>query len=186
MSEVRSYINSFSESSFSVKNRFKRALWNLIYTLLVKYSPRPFHRWRSFWISLFGAKLGEGVHIYPKAKIWAPWNLEMDDFSCLANGVVCYSMDKIIIGKYSIISQESYLSTGSHDYTKKNHPLVTSPLIIGDRVWITTRCFIHPGISIGDGAVIGACSIVTKNMPEWMVCAGNPCKPIKKRELKEN
>lgn len=186
MSDILSTNNTFSEPSFSLQNRFQRILWQFVYTLFIKYSPRPLHSWRNFWIRLFGAKLGKGVHIYSKAEIWAPWNLEMDDYSCLANGVICYSMGKITIGKYAIISQDSYLSAGTHDYTQKTHPLTVAPITIGERVWLTAKCFVHPGVTIGNGAVIGACSVVTKDMPEWMICAGHPCKPLKKREFKEN
>jgi len=75
---------------------------------------------------------------------------------------------------------------GTHDYTKEGFPLITMPIVIGDYVWLAAESFIHPGITIGTGAVIGARSVVTKDMPEWMVCAGHPCKPLKERILSKD
>src|SRR5690606_351374 len=116
-----------------------------------------------------------GVHVYPGAKIWAPWNLDLGDECGIANDVMLYSQGKISVGYRGIISQGTNLCTGTHDYTKEGHPLITKPIYIGDYAWIAAEAFIHPGISIGDGCVIGARSVVTRDMPNWMVCAGNPC-----------
>lgn len=181
MSEVNQ--DTFTGASFSLKNRVARLIWNWVYIIFFKYSPRPFHSWRSFLLRLFGAKVGKGVHVYPKVRIWAPWNLLIEDESGIADGVTLYSQDKIYIGKRVVISQGAHLCTGTHDYTKKGFPLVTSPITIQSNVWITTDVFVHPGIEIGEGAVIGVRSVVTSNLPAWMVCVGFPCKPIKKREF---
>jgi putative colanic acid biosynthesis acetyltransferase WcaF len=170
--------------SFTPENQMKRALWNFTYTLLFKHSPRPLHAWRSFLLRLFGGKIGKGCHIYPKAIIWAPWNLECRDQAGIADNVTVYNQAKIYIGEKADISQGTSLITGSHDYTKENFPLFAKPIRINDNVWICAECFIHPGVTIGEGAVIGARSVVTHDMPAWMVCAGVPCKPIKKRRIK--
>lgn len=175
--------NTFTGPSFSLKNRMARLLWSFVYILLFKYSPKLFHNWRSFLLKIFGAKIGNNVHVYPKVNIWAPWNLEIGDESGIANGVTLYSQGKIIIGSRVVISQGSHLCTGTHDYTQKGFPLFTKPIIIKDYVWIATESFIHPGVVINEGCVIGARSVVNKDMPDWMVCAGYPCQPIKKRLL---
>jgi putative colanic acid biosynthesis acetyltransferase WcaF len=62
--------------------------------------------------------------------------------------------------------------------------LIWKPITIGSECWVAAEVFLGPGVDIGNGAVIGARSVVTKDMPEWMVCAGNPCKPIKIRSIK--
>jgi putative colanic acid biosynthesis acetyltransferase WcaF len=126
--------------------------------------------------------VGKGVHVYPGVKIWAPWNLNLDDYCGIANGVILYSQGKITIGKRSIISQGAHLVSGTHDYTKQGFPLVTKEITIGNDVWVAADAFVHPGITIGEGCVIGARSVVTKDMPKWMVCTGHPCMPVKNRE----
>lgn len=176
--------DTFTGPSFSLRNRLSRLVWDVVATFLFYYSPRPLHTWRSFLLRCFGAKIGKGVHVYPKVAIWAPWNLEIGDKSGIANGVTLYSQGKIRIGKRVVISQGSYLCTGSHDYTDKGFPLYTKDINIRDDVWIAAGTFIHPGVTVEEGAVVGAKSVVTKDVPAWMVCSGHPCKPLKKRELK--
>jgi putative colanic acid biosynthesis acetyltransferase WcaF len=175
--------NTFTGPSFSLSNRLGRIVWQIATVLLFRYSPRPFHGYRSFLLRLFGAKVGRGVHVYPKVNIWAPWNLILKDECGIANGVTLYTQGKITIGRRTVISQGAHLVAGTHDYTKPGFPLITKPIVVNDHVWIATEAFVHPGITIGEGCVIGARSVVTKNMPGWMVCAGHPCVPIKERQL---
>lgn len=178
--------NTYTGPSFTLRNRIARVIWGFVVVLLFRYSPKPFHSWRSFLLRCFGAKVGHGVHVYPGVKIWAPWNLELDDECGVANGAILYSQGKITIGKRAVISQGSHLCAGTHDYTLPGFPLVTRPIIISDNAWIAAESFIHPGITIGEGCVVGARSVVTKDMPAWMVCAGHPCKPLKERIIMEN
>lgn len=178
-------IDTYKGPSFSLANRTLRILWNIVYFLFFRYSPKPFHQWRATILYLFGAKLGKGVHVYPKVKIWAPWNLELGDECGVGDDAILYSQGKICLGKRVVISQGTHLCTGTHDYTKKGFPLITRPIIIKDNVWIAAEAFIHPGVTIGEGTVIGARAVVTKDMPEWMVCAGHPCKPLKPRIIAE-
>lgn len=167
--------------SFSLTNRMARAIWNVAYILFFRFTPIPFHGWRSSLLRLFGAKVGKGVHIYPGVKIWAPWNIELGDQCGVANGVSLYSQGAIKIGSRATISQGTYLCAGTHDYTVPGFPTITKPILVGDHAWIAAEAFVHPGVHIGDGCVIGARSVVTRDMPEWMVCVGHPCEPIKER-----
>src|SRR5690554_2369940 len=100
--------DTFTGPSFSLANRMARMLWNFVYTLLFRFSSVPMHGWRSFLLKVFGAKVGSGVHVYPKVKIWAPWNLELGDECGVANGAILYSQGKITIGVRSTISQRTH------------------------------------------------------------------------------
>jgi putative colanic acid biosynthesis acetyltransferase WcaF len=184
MSSILKGIDPYTQPSFSLKNWLARQVWNIVYMLFFRTSPRPLHTWRSFLLRCFGAKIGKDCHVYPKAKIWAPWNLIMEDHAGIADDVNCYSMAVISLGEKVVVSQGTYLCTGSHDYEDSKFQLYAKPIYIGDNAWLCAESFICPGINIGDGAVIGARSVVTKDMPAWTVCAGNPCKPIKSRILK--
>ena len=166
-------------------NKIARTVWQTVWLLLYRPTPRFFHGWRCFLLGIFGAKLGKSVHPYPSARIWAPWNLEMGDHACLSEGVDCYCVDKIKIGAYSTISQYSFLCTASHDYSKASMPLVTAPITIGERVWITADVFVAPGVTIGDGAVVTTRSSVLSDLPPWMVARGNPAAPVKRRKFEE-
>ena len=129
--------------------------------------------------------IGENSIIYPGVKIWAPWNINLGNECGIANGVILYSQDKISIGVRAVVSQGAHLCAGTHDYRKRGFPLTTAPINIGDNAWIAAEVFIHPGITIGAGSVIGARSVVNKNMPPWTICAGHPCKPLKQRDVNE-
>lgn len=177
--------DTFTGPSFSLKSRISRALWGIVESTVFRFSPKPLHSWRSFLLRCFGAKVGKGVHVYPGVKIWAPWNLDLSDECGIANGVILYSQGEITVGKRAIISQGSHLCAGTHDYTKEGHPLVTKPIRVGDYAWITAEVFVHAGVSIGEGCVVGARSVVTRSMPAWMVCSGHPCEPVKERKMEQ-
>lgn len=171
--------------TLTFKNRFARVLWGGVWRLFYRPSPVFMHGWRRFILRCFGAKVGKGAHPYPTAVIWAPWNLEMAERSCLGHHVICYSVDKVRLGKAVTVSQYSYLCTASHDYKFKTMPLVTSPVVLGDYAWVTADVFVGPGVTIGEGAVVGARSTITKDVPNWTVVAGSPPVEIGKRSLSE-
>lgn len=108
----------------------------------------------------------------------------MGDRSCLGDWVDCYSVDKVIIGAGSTVSQYSFLCTASRDYTQADMPLITAPIILGDKVWITTDVFVGPGVVVGDGAVVTARSSVFSDIPPWTVASGTPAVVKKQRVMK--
>jgi len=108
----------------------------------------------------------------------------MDDHSCLGDWVDCYCVDKVRIGAHATVSQYSYLCTASHDYELSELPLVSAPITIGERAWVTADVFVGPGITIGDGAVVTARSSVFHDVPAWTVARGNPAKAVRARTLK--
>ena len=164
-------------TEISTGNRLRRALWNVVWAVLYRTSPAPLHGWRRALLRLFGATVGAGAHPYPRARIWAPWNLTMEAHSCLANDVDCYCVAPVRVGRHATVSQYSYLCTASHDYRDPSMPLVTAPIDIGERAWITADCFIGPGVTVGRGAVVGARSTVLRDVDPWTVVAGNPAVP---------
>ncbi|NQX02627.1 colanic acid biosynthesis acetyltransferase WcaF [bacterium] len=178
-------LDTHTGPSFSLGNRLARLGWGFVSALLFRPSPRPLHAWRSFLLRQFGAKIGAGAHIYPGVIIWAPWNLEIGDGTGIASGAILYSQGKITIGKRAVISQGVHLCAGTHDFTQKGFPLITKPIVIGDQVWIAAEAFVHPGVMIGDGTVVGARSVVTRSLPPWKVCSGFPAMPIKDRVIKD-
>lgn len=109
----------------------------------------------------------------------------MGDHSCLSEQVDCYCVDKIRIGAHATVSQYSFLCSASHDYTNPAMPLVTAPITIGERAWITADVFVAPGVCIGDGAVVLARSSVFRDVEPWVVVAGNPAHLVRRREMRE-
>lgn len=163
----------------------KRILWELCHPLF-RFSPRPFFGWRRFLLRLFGAKIGKDVHIYNSATIYMPWNLEISDWSAIGEFAFVYNLGKVTIGRKTTISHRAHLCAGTHDFTNASLPLLKPPLDIGDQVWICADAYIGPGIKIHEGVVVGARSVVTKDIPSWQVVAGNPFRIIKERKIKQD
>ncbi len=173
-------------SPHTLKNKLMRALWGVVQSTLFGLSPKPCHRWRLMLLKLFGANVTSKSRVYPRVKIWAPWNLTMGDFATLGDDVDCYCVAQIIIGERSTVSQYSYLCGATHDHTNPKLPLVPKDIVIGADVWIAADVFVGPGVTIGDGVVVGARSSVFGDLPEWCVCVGTPAKPTGPRELKSS
>jgi putative colanic acid biosynthesis acetyltransferase WcaF len=173
-----------ASSPHPLGNRLARALWSAVWLVLFRPSPKPLHAWRRWLLRSFGARIGRGAVVHPSCRIWAPWNLEMGNYSCLAFDVDCYTVDKIVLGEHAVVSQYAYLCTATHDYKDVSMPLVTAPVAIGAKAWVAARAFVGPGVTIGEGAVVGAATSVFKDVPPWTVVQGNPGKPIKQRTLR--
>ena len=93
-----------------------------------------------------------------------------------------YNTSEISIGDFSVISQEAYLCCGSHDFTSHDFSFVTEPITIDTHAWVAARAIILKGVHIGEGAVIGAGSVVSRDVPPWTVVTGNPAKIVREYE----
>jgi len=167
--------------AFSLQNRLARAAWGIVAALLFRLSPRPMHAWRAFLLRCFGAKLGKGVHVYPKAKVWAPWNLHCDDYVGIGDGAEIYNPAPMHFGEFCVISQDSYLCGATHDYNDADFPLLAYEMRIGARAWICARASIGPGVQVGEGAVLGLASVATRSLDPWTVYGGAPAIALKTR-----
>jgi putative colanic acid biosynthesis acetyltransferase WcaF len=152
-------------------------LWWLVQAIAFPLTPHSFHTARVALLRLFGARIGQGVSIRPTARFTYPWKVHIGDYSWIGDDVVLYSLDRITIGEHCVISQKSYLCTGSHDLQDPAFGLKTAAIAIGNGAWVAADCFIAPGVQIGANAVIGARSNVLSNIPNQQVCWGNPCRP---------
>ena len=177
-------LNTFKlPKKFRGRNTFVVQLWWLIQSILFRTSPQFLYGWRIFLLRLFGAKIGKKVIIRPSVKITYPWKLTIGDYSWIGDDVNLYTLGEIDIGNNVVISQRSYLCTGSHDYLQTNFPIYQKPIKIHDQVWIATDVFIAPGVIIEEGSLIGARSSVFKNIPSNKICTGSPVKIIRERIL---
>lgn len=170
--------------SFSLKNKIARLVWNVACLILFRpFATRLFKKWRVLVLKCFGAKLEWSSHIYASVKIWAPWNLEMGINAALGPHVDCYNQGQITIGANTIISQKTHLCASSHDYSKKDFPLMVKPITIKNGVWVAAEAFVGPGVTIGNNAVIAARAVVVKDVDENNIVGGNPAKIIKSRNF---
>jgi putative colanic acid biosynthesis acetyltransferase WcaF len=174
---------SFESPTFTFGNRLKRAAWQLFSLLFFRFSPVPCHRYRLLLLMLWGAKvsLRSRAHVYPDARIWAPWNLELAEYATIGPRVNCYNIAKIKLGRRAIASQGAYLCTATHDYEDAEFRLYALPITLHSHCWICAEAFIGPGVTVHEGAVLGARAVAIKDLEAWQVYAGNPASHRKAR-----
>lgn len=172
-----------TSSPHSLRNRLGRVLWGVCYAVLVRPSPRPFFGWRRFWYRLFGARLAGTARIYPRARVWAPWNLRLGDLATLGDGAEVYCVAPVTLHDRAAISQYVYLCAATHDYRDPGLPLVPLPITLEHDVWVAADVFVGPGVTIGAGTVVGARSSVFNDLPAWSVCVGAPARAVKRRSF---
>ncbi|HHW4413307.1 colanic acid biosynthesis acetyltransferase WcaF [Citrobacter freundii] len=159
----------------------KVQLWWAVQSTLFRLSPQVMYHWRVFLLRLFGAKIGKNVVIRPSVKITYPWKLTLGDYAWVGDDAVLYTLGTITIGANAVISQKSYLCTGSHDYASPHFDINATPIVIGEKCWLATDVFVAPGVTIGAGTVVGARSSVFKSLPANAVCRGNPAVVTRER-----
>jgi putative colanic acid biosynthesis acetyltransferase WcaF len=161
----------------------RRALWQCVQPVFWPRRPRALSGLRVALLRLFGASIGQNVLVCGGVRVTIPWLLEMADYAVLGDSVEVYNLAPVSIGAHAVVSQKAYLCTASHDYTRTDFPLYSKPIAIGAQCWVASGVFVGPGITLHEGSVVGANSVVTRDVPPWTVAAGNPCRPIKPREL---
>ena len=158
-------------------------LWWLVQSTLFAWSPQFMFGWRRFLLRLFGAKIGKKVLIRASVHVTYPWKLSIGDYSWIGDDVELYTLGNIEIGAHVVISQRSYLCTGSHDFTKPTFDISAKPIVVQDQAWVASDVFIAPGVTIGFGCVVGARSTVLHDLPPGKICFGNPAVPTKERKM---
>lgn len=175
-------------SSFKVPADFRGRpgwyvqLWWLVQASLFRWSPQIAYPFRAALLRLFGAQVGRDVIIRSSVTVTYPWKVRLGDHAWVGDRAVLYSLGDIDIGQHAVVSQGTHLCAGDHDHRLADFPIRGRSIRIGAQAWVAADVFIAPGVSIGEGAVIGARSAVFKDMPVGMVCAGSPCVPIKPRQ----
>jgi putative colanic acid biosynthesis acetyltransferase WcaF len=152
-------------------------LWWIVQATFLRSSPQFMYGWRRWLLRMFGAKIGRGVLLRPSVEITYPWKVSIGDWSWIGDNVKLYSLGEIEIGDNVVISQNSYLCTGSHDFSRPTFDIFSKRIVIESQSWIAADVFVAPGVKIGQGVVVGARSTVLHDLPPMMVCYGNPARP---------
>ncbi|QDK78668.1 putative colanic acid biosynthesis acetyltransferase [Spirosoma sp. KCTC 42546] len=166
---------------FSFRDKVRRLLWNISWAIFCKWTPNPLHAWRIWVLRKFGAKLGEQNFIYPTCKIWAPWLLKTEDVVTIGPGVEIYNPGGVYLKHHSILSQDAYLCGATHNYNSIEFTYIKKEIMLEPYVWICAKAIVLPGVHCGEGSVLGAGTITSKDLLPWMVYAGNPAKPVRER-----
>ena len=176
-------VDPYLQASFPLSNRVRRLAWSIGWGLFYRPSPRPLHAWRAFVLRCFGAELGKNCHFYPRARVWAPWNLVCADAVTLGDEAEIYNPSPVTLGSHAIVSQQAYICGATHDYNDPAFPLISFPMELGAYSWVCARASVSPGVNVGEGAVLGLGSVATHDLEPWTVNAGVPARIVKQRTL---
>ncbi len=172
-----------SSRKYGPRVQVGRVLWAIgaVAFLIV---PRPMHGLRCWILRAFGARVGRGVQIYSTVRVFFPWNLIVGDHVAIGDRVEIYNLGELRIGHRATISQGVYLCGGTHDFESARMELVKRDIHVGDDAWVCAQAFLSPGVTVGDGAVVGARSVVTRDVAPWTIVAGNPARRIRDRVIR--
>ena len=170
------------ESPWTLSQRLRQFVWEYAWPLLCGWTPKPLNPWRLFVLRRFGATLEGTPFVHQRARIQQPWKLTMKHRACLGDRANAYTLGEICLEEGVTIAQEVYLCTGTHDFSQQDIPLQTAPIHIEANTFVGARAFILPGVRIGKDCVVGAASVVTKDIPDNSIIVGNPARIIAKRD----
>ena len=162
--------------------KIRRAVWNVVRFFLFRpFGTKFFRLWRVALLRAFGAKIAWGAEVYASARIWAPWNLQMAPGSCIGPDTIVYNQALVSFGRNACLSQHAYICTAGHERGRVNNAqdgLVVAQVSLSDDAWVGARAFVAMGVTIGEGAIVGACACVFKDVDPFTLVGGNPAAPL--------
>lgn len=171
-----------ARSPYTTKEKIGRVLWNYCGQVLFRFT---FHNWyglRNALLRVFGAKVGSPVRIRASVLVEQPWNLSIGDNSSIGDRAIVYCLGPVTIGKHVSVSQGAHLCAGTHDYRQADMPLLRPPIVIEDSAWIAADAFVGPGVTVGEGAILGARAVAMKSLEAWTIYSGNPAQRVRERK----
>ncbi|MFI7579553.1 acetyltransferase [Kocuria kalidii] len=138
-------------------------LWSATELILVTNPWQISSGLRTKALRAFGAKIGDGVIIRPRTRIKFPWNLEIGDRSWIGEGVWIHNQDQVTIGHDAVVSQETFITTGSHAH-RTDMGLITRSVTIDDGAWVTSRCVVTGGVTVGRSALVQPLTLVNRDV----------------------
>lgn len=172
----------------------KRTLWYVFYYGFAQHLPasyrfQPLGRFAKWCRAIACKRLfrvcGQRVNVEKGANFYTGWEIELGDDSSL--GVDCMIPYNLKVGKDVMMGPYVVIVGDNHQFSRIDIPMrlqgniECQPVRIEDDVWIGARAIILPGLTIGKGAIIGAGAVVTKDVPAYAICVGNPARVIKYR-----
>ncbi|WP_413505472.1 acyltransferase [Photobacterium phosphoreum] len=174
--------------SFSlIRNEIVILIESVSYIIFLLPRFRVFNFIKSIYLRFFFRSIiGKRVVYYPGVWIFSGRNMSVGDDVDFAKSVLVTSDGGVSIGNRVLIGYSTQILSSNHQIPSRKERIFNSghqkkPITIHDDVWIGANCIILPGVTIGKGAVIGAGSIVTKDVPEFAICVGNPARIIRYR-----
>lgn len=177
-------LDKYNNDWYAPGSTIKRTIWYFTNMFLFKTMfPFP-SSLKSKTLRAFGAKVGVGVVIKANVNIKYPWFLEVDDHTWIGERVWIDNLTKVKIGRNCVLSQGSYLLTGSHDYNSETFDLITKEIVLEDGSWIGAKATVCPGVTCKSHSVLSVGSVATKDLEAYSIYQGNPATKKRGRVIK--
>jgi putative colanic acid biosynthesis acetyltransferase WcaF len=166
------------DSPWSRRERLAFAGWALTRMLLFRPTPKFLNGFRVWLLRIWGGRIHGRPFVSQSARIRIPWQLELHDRACIGERADVYNLGQVVIHEAATVAQESLLCGGTHDFTSPRLELMVGDITIGPNAFVGARACVLPGITIGEGCVVGAAAVVTRDTAPWTIVAGNPARTI--------
>jgi putative colanic acid biosynthesis acetyltransferase WcaF len=174
------YLSKFKKT-YKAPNIIYRTLWYCLGQPIFSSRFLVSSKLRAVILHIFGTKVGYNVVLRAGIKIKNPRELIIGDNTWIGESVWIENVGRILIGNNVCISQDAFLCSGNHDWSKDTFDLLEQDINIADHVWIGARANIAPNVTIAEGVVVTMGSSVFGNLAEWGVYSGNPAKKTRER-----
>lgn len=159
-----------------------RVFWYLANAWFLK-SWIPGSGWRKMLLTIYGAKIGQGVVIKPHVNIKYPWNLEVGDHSWIGENAWIDNLGKVCIGSNCCVSQGALLLCGNHNYKKPGFDLMVGNITLEEGVWIGAKSTVTGGVTAHSHSVLSAGSTATSDLEAWGIYSGSPAVKVRERVI---
>ena len=165
-------------SPFGFANKLERVAFRLAWLALARWTPPQLHGWRALVLRAFGARIGSGTRVYSSVRVWLPRNLDIGDGSLIGPGVELYNQGLVTIGSHCVISQRAVLCASTHRVNDPAFTLETRPIRLENECWVAAEAFVGPGVTMGQGSVLGARAALFADTTSMTIHRGNPASQI--------
>lgn len=145
----------------------------------------PSHTIRNTLFRLSGVKIGKGSTIHVGCRFYQPNNISIGEDTSVGDRSLLDGRAKLSIGSHTSIASQVMIFNSQHDINDEWFSPVDGPVHIGNYVFVGPRAIILPGVTIGEGSVVAAGAVVTKDVPEGVIVGGVPAVKIGERKLKD-
>jgi acetyltransferase-like isoleucine patch superfamily enzyme len=150
---------------------------------LVGWLPARWLRHRLY--RLMGMRLASTACVHRGLEVREPRQIEIGEGSVIGFDVILDGRAGVRLGRHVNLSSSVAIWTIQHDHRDPEFGSVGAPVVVGDRAWLSFRCTVLPGVTIGEGAVVAAGAVVTRDVPPYAIVAGVPAHVIGQREPRE-
>ena len=181
-SDVRAHLKRVAPDPVVRAVQLRREVWSdLRLRLLADLGRFPSHSVRKYFYRRSGMTIPDSSSIHWRAEMYAPERIRVGEHCTIGDSCFLDGRDGLTIGDSVNLGSHVTIYTRQHDVDSSDFAEVGGPVSIGDHAWVASHAIVLPGVTIGEGAVVAAGSVVTKDVAPFTMVGGNPARYIRDR-----